>query len=345
MNVESLAVAGKYLIFILSAMIAAVAFWDEMRHKYIVVLLVAVVDLIYYLSAAKFYCVLKDLSEMIDRMVDNIFEERPFLEFKEADDGIFSKICGRLEKLYAAKAIAVKNMKQEVSVTHELISDISHQVKTPVANIKMYTDIMARKLHGSELASDLKVLEKQADRLDFLMQSLIKMSRLEANIISLKIQDCRLLDILASALSIVLPKAGKKRIMIRTQCGAGIIVSADRKWTAEAVFNILDNAVKYTDAEGWVQIRAVPLESCISLEIADNGIGIRQEEAPLLFKRFYRGESVCGEEGLGLGLALARRIIVMEHGYITAEPGIDGGSIFKIMIPKGEKRDVQHTRL
>ena len=118
MNVESLAVAGKYLIFILSAMIAAVAFWDEMRHKYIVVLLVAVVDLIYYLSAAKFYCVLKDLSEMIDRMVDDIFEERPFLEFKEADDGIFSKICGRLEKLYAAKAIAVKNMKQEVSVTH-----------------------------------------------------------------------------------------------------------------------------------------------------------------------------------------------------------------------------------
>ena len=103
--------------------------------------------------------------------------------------------------------------------------------------------------------------------------------------------------------------------------------------------------MKYTDAGGWVQIRAVPLESCISLEIADNGIGIRQEEAPLLFKRFYRGESVCGEEGLGLGLALARRIIVMEHGYITAEPGIDGGSIFKIMIPKGEKRDVQHTRL
>lgn len=339
MNAECSTAAGRCLVLILSVVIAAIAFLDGMCHKYIIVLLVAAVDLIYFLSSAKLYRVLKELSDIVDRMVDDILEERPLPEVGEIDDGIFSKICGRLKKLYGAKAIAVKTMKQEVAVTHELISDISHQVKTPIANIKMYTGMMAKKLQGSDLALDLKVLEEQADRLDFLMRSLIKMSRLEANIISLKMQDCRLLDILASALGTVLPKAEAKHIFIQTQCSADMIVSADSKWTAEAVYNILDNAVKYTYAGGWVHITAVPLESYISLEIADNGIGIGREEVPLLFKRFYRGESVREEEGLGLGLALARRILVMENGYITAEPRTDGGSIFKIMLLKGVRQD------
>lgn len=343
-NAELSITAGRCLILILSLIIAVIAFLDGMSHKYVIVLLVAAADLIYFLSTAKLYQVLKELSGIIDRMVDGILEDRPLPESGEIDDGIFSKTCGRLKKLYVARAMTVRNMKQEVSVTHELISDISHQVKTPVANIKMYTGMMGKKLQGSEFSYELKVLEEQADRLDFLVRSLIKMSRLEANIISLKMGDCRLLDILASALGAVLPKAEEKQIFIQTQCGADMIVSVDSKWTSEAVYNILDNAVKYTDAKGWVQITAVPMESYISLEIMDNGIGIRQEEAPLIFKRFYRGESVRREEGLGLGLALAREIVVMENGYITAEPGADGGSIFKIMLPKGGKYEAQHTR-
>ncbi len=343
MNAELTITAGECLIFILSLMIAAIAFWDGMSHKYMIILLVAAIDLVYYLSAKKLYHVLKELSVMIDRMVDDILEDRPLPELVEIDDGIISKTCGRLKKLYGARATALKNMKQEVSVTHELISDISHQVKTPIANIKMYIGIMEKKLQGSEFSSDLKVLEEQADRLDFLIRSLIKMSRLEANIISLKICDCRLLDILAYALGTALPKAEAKQIFIQTQCDADLIVSADSKWTSEAIYNILDNAVKYTYAKGWIQIIAVSLESYISLEIVDNGIGIKHEEVPLIFKRFYRGESVRSEEGLGLGLALARKIIVMENGYITAEPGSDGGSIFKIMLPKGGKSNAQHT--
>jgi len=342
MNAELSITAGRCLVLLLSVMTAVIAFLDGMRHKYTVVLLVAAVCLIYFMTAAKLYRVLEELSAIVDRMVDGILEDSPLPELDDTDDGIFSKICGRLKKLYGAKAMAVKNMKQEVSVTHELISDISHQVKTPVANIKMYTGMLGRKLQGSEFVPDLEVLEEQADRLDFLMKSLIKMSRLEANIISLKIRECRLLDILASALGTVLPKAEAKRILIRTQCGTELAVSADSRWTAEAVCNILDNAVKYTGAGGWIQITAVPMESYISLEVADNGIGIRREEAPLVFKRFYRGESVCEEDGLGLGLALARRIIVMENGYITAEPGTSGGSIFRIMLPRGGN-DAQHT--
>lgn len=343
MNAEGSIIAGRCMVLVLSAIIAVITVLDGMRYRYLVILLIIIVNLIYYVSAARLYRVLKELSAIVDRMVDGILEDSPLQEFGNIDDGIFSKICGRLNKLYSAKDLAVKNMKQEVSIIHELISDISHQVKTPVANIKMYTGMMENKLQDSEFAPDLKILGQQADRLDFLMQSLIKMSRLEANIISLKIRDCRLLDILASALSTVLPKADAKQIFIQTHCGADVTVSADSKWTAEAVCNVLDNAIKYTGAGGWIQITAVPIGSYISLEVADNGIGIRKEEVPLVFKRFYKGESVRGEEGLGLGLALARRIIVMENGSITAEPGTAKGSIFRIMLPKGGKQNAEHT--
>lgn len=343
MNAESAIRISSCLIFILSVMAGAVVCLGGMRHKYLVLLLVAAVDLIFVMAAAKLYGVLRELSGIVDRMVDGILEDRPLPEMGEIDDGIFSKICGKLKKLYSAKAQAVKNMKQEVTVTHELISDISHQVKTPVANIKMYTGIMEKKLRGSACMPDLQVLEEQADRLDFLMRSLIKMSRLETNIISLKLQDYRLLDILASALGAVLPKADAKHIQIRTQCSAQLTVCADSKWTAEAIVNILDNAVKYTGAGGWVQMAAVPLESYISLEIADNGIGILPEEIPLIFKRFYRGDAVREEEGLGLGLALARRIVMMENGYLTAERGTDGGSIFRFLLVKGGQNGTRHT--
>lgn len=335
MNAELSTVAGKRLVFALSVAVVAIAFLDGMRHRYAIVLLMATVCLVYGRTATKLYGALKELSGIVDQMVDGILEGRPLPELGDIDDGIFSKICGKLKKLYGAKALAVQTMKQEISATHALISDISHQVKTPVANIKMYAGMMGKKLAGSEFAPDLKVLEGQADKLDFLMQSLIKMSRLETNVISLKIRDCRLLDVLASALGTALPKAEAKRIQIRTQCGTDIAVSVDSKWTAEAIYNVLDNAVKYTGAGGWVQITTTPFASYVSIEIADNGIGMGTDEMPLVFQRFYRGESVREQDGLGLGLALTREILMMENGYITAEPANGEGSRFRIMLPKG----------
>ncbi len=335
MNAESTAAAGRGVMLALSAGIAAVVFWDGTAHSILVYLLLAAMNLIFCLATGRMYQILKELSGVVDRMVDGFLEDRPLPDPVETDDGIVSRIYDKLKKLYGAKMLAMQKTRQETAATHALISDISHQVKTPVANIKIYAGILKKRLQDSGCLADLEILEEQADKLDFFMQSLLKMSRLETNVISMHIRSHKLLDIVASALGTVLPKAEAKQIRLETHCSRELIVSADRKWTAEAIYNILDNAVKYTDHGGWIQVTAVPLESYISLEIADNGIGMETDEIPLVFQRFYRGDAVREKEGLGLGLALARKILTMEDGTVTAESEIGKGSRFRLMLPRG----------
>lgn len=301
---------------------------------YIFLIMLLVIDLIYCWTVTGVYGEMKQVAGLIDQMVDGILKNKEIRAPEISDDGVFSKICSKLNRLYGAKNTAIRSSQKEVATTHELISDISHQVKTPVAGIKMYAEMLERRLEDGEELAYLRVIEEQSNKLDFLMQSLIKMSRLETNIISLKMRDCNLLNILASALGPVIPLAEKKKIYIATECASELVVKADFKWTVEAIFNILDNAVKYTETGGHVKIIAEPLESYVSLEIIDNGIGIDIDEIPLVFKRFYRAETVREKEGLGLGLSLARQIITTEKGTLSATSELGKGTAFRLMLPR-----------
>lgn len=326
---------GNLLIQLVSLVAVIYAVVKGTLEGYILLIMLLTVDLIYYRTVTGIYGEIKRVAGLVDRMVDGILENREIRAPEAPVDGVFSKICSKLNKLYGAKVTAIRNSEKEMTTTHELISDISHQVKTPVAGIKMYAEMLERRLEKDEELSYLKVIDEQANKLDFLMQSLIKMSRLETNIISLTIRNCNLLDILASALGSVIPQAEKKRIHIETECDPGIVVEADFKWTAEAIFNVLDNAVKYTEPDGYVKILAEPLGSYISLEIIDNGIGVGADEIPLIFNRFYRAQSVRKKEGLGLGLALSRQIITMENGNLSVTSKLGKGSAFRVMLPRG----------
>lgn len=334
MKVEYAVFMGRGLTACFSAAAAILVVWERRRFWPVVLFLLASVNVVSYLYSAYLYGIFIRIAAVTDEMVDGILGDRPPWEVKAVDDGIFSKICCKLRKLYDAKCKAVQKTKKELSATQELISDISHQVKTPVSNIKMYAQMLEGRVRDEECRLYLQVLKSQADKLDFLAQSLVRMSRLEAGVISLKIRDCELLTIIADALGAVLPKAETKQIRIQTACEAGVAVLADRKWTSEAVFNLLDNAVKYTDTGGEIWITAAPLGTYVSLEIADNGMGIPKEELPLIFKRFYRSRQARAKEGLGLGLALAREIVTLEKGYLTAESASGVGSSFRMMLPK-----------
>lgn len=325
---------GVMLILSLTSIILILI--SEMGHKYILIFLILIMDVMYYQAVTKLYDTIKKIANVVDQMVDGIISDKTMQAAYETDDGIFSKICHKLNKLYDTKALFIKRTKEEMSATHQLISDISHQVKTPVANLKMYTEMLEKRLDKGEELCYLRIMEEQANKLDFLMQSLIKMSRLETHIISLSIQSFKLLDIIASVLGGIVPKAEMKGIQLKTLCPPEITVLVDFKWTVEAIFNILENAVKYTGNGGSIQVIATPLESFVSLEIIDNGMGINQQEIPLIFKRFYRGDSVGEKEGIGLGLALARDIITMEKGYVSVTSEIGKGSDFRVMLLKGE---------
>lgn len=215
-----------------------------------------------------------------------------------------------------------------------LVSDISHQVKTPVSNLKMITDTLLTKSVTDEERTDfLQGMGRQADKLEFLFQALVKTSRLETGAIRLEKKDGLLYDTLAHAMSGIVYGAEKKEIAVTVDCPDDLRLPHDSKWTAEALFNLLDNAVKYTPAGGRLKVSVEQWEMYVKLDVTDTGKGIVESNQASVFRRFYREEEVHDEPGVGIGLYLAREIITRQGGYIkvVSEPG--KGSVFSVFLP------------
>ena len=226
-----------------------------------------------------------------------------------------------------------RQSQQDKQVIQSLVSDISHQVKTPIANIKMFTNILQQhQLPPEKQAEFLCTMEGQIDKLDFLMQSLIKMSRLETGTFVLHPQEGRLADTIALAMSAVWAKAEAKEISLSADCDSSICVQHDPKWTAEALGNILDNAIKYTPPGGSVTVSVRPWQFYTRVDIADTGIGIAEEHYNDIFQRFYRDPQVASQEGVGLGLYLANGIITRQKGYISVKSKVGKGTTFSVYL-------------
>lgn len=244
---------------------------------------------------------------------------------------VYEKLC-RVSDMYARKNTEVWEEKESLK---ELVSDISHQTKTPLANIKLYLEMLSDEKSADvvERAAYFEKLGGQVDKLDFLLQSMVKMSRLETGAIKIQKEDAHLAETLATAVGAVVPGADKKRIQICVDYDEKLRLCHDKKWTGEAIFNILDNAVKYTKAGGNIYISVSRGEIFTRISVADTGKGILVERQGTIFTRFYREPEVHDTEGVGLGLYLARKIITMQDGYIEVESKVGKGSTFHINLP------------
>lgn len=253
----------------------------------------------------------------------------------EAEESLFYKINHRLVRLYEIMGENRRGIAKERAELQELISDIAHQVKTPIANLKMVNATLLEEPVPEEKQKEfLQAVGGQLDKLDFLMQAMIKTSRLETGVISLEKKEQPIYDTLAAALGGILVSAEKKQIEVHVDCEEALCVSHDRKWTVEALFNLLDNAVKYTPAGGRISVSAEYREMYLKIDIVDTGIGIAEQNQGAIFKRFYREEAVRDVEGIGIGLYLAREIITMQGGYILVSSGPGHGSIFSVFLPR-----------
>ena len=216
----------------------------------------------------------------------------------------------------------------------ELISDISHQVKTPIANLKMIDATLLEQTVSPEKQREfLLAMGGQLDKLDFLMQAMIKTSRLETGVIALAPKMQPLYDTLAAALGGILLNAEKKQIEVTVDCPETVSAAHDRKWTTEALFNILDNAVKYTPAGGKIHVAVACWEMYVKIDISDTGIGIPEQHQGTIFKRFYREDSVHDAPGIGIGLYLTREIITRQAGFIRVSSKVGAGSTFSVCLP------------
>ena len=270
------------------------------------------------------------LCGQLDAMLSGGFKPSQMAE----EESIFSKINHRLVRLYELMQENQRRVLSERANLQELVSDISHQVKTPIANLKMIDTTLLEQSVSSEKARDfLLAMGGQIDKLDFLMQAMIKTSRLETGVIALEQKRQPIYDTLAAALGGILLGAEKKHIHVSVSCPEKWDVYHDRKWTVEALFNVLDNAVKYTPAGGSIRVCVTCWEMYLKIDIADTGKGIAECRQGAIFKRFFREEDVHDIDGIGIGLYLAREIITMQGGYITVSSEVGRGSTFSIFLP------------
>lgn len=250
------------------------------------------------------------------------------------EDTLTSKIQMKLDKLADITYANVSRQANQKKEVQQMVSDISHQLKTPIANITMYSAMLEDEKFTQEQKKEFtRVVANQVGKLEFLVDALAKMSRLESHLIQLEIKPAKIFETLFYAVSQVGTKAENKNIDIHVDCDEALLLPHDAKWTCEALFNILDNAVKYTPEGGKVSIHVEPWELFTKIDIKDTGIGISSEHYQDIFKRFYREGKVHLTEGLGIGLYLSRQIISEQGGYIKVKSKENEGSVFSVFLP------------
>lgn len=226
-------------------------------------------------------------------------------------------------------------LSEERDNTKTLVTDISHQLKTPISALKTCFSLYLEAETPEEKSEFLERSQLQIDKLETLIAALIQISRLETSLITIQKEPVTLTELLAGAINSVYHKASQKGISIETSDFKDIPLQLDRKWTTEALVNILDNAVKYSPSCSRIQIRVQPLFSFVRVELEDEGIGISPKERNHIFQRFYRGSEdvIKHAEGTGVGLYLARKILEDQGGTITVHPAPEKGSVFVVQLP------------
>lgn len=275
-----------------------------------------------------------DLLEQITLLIEALVEQQERQIFSEAEDTLTARLQHQLLKLRNILTAQNQMLAQEKEQIKTLISDISHQIKTPIAAANTFAELLSDgELSAEERTEYITTLQMSLGKLTFLTNSLIKMSRLESGIISLKPEKNSLNEIVLQAVKTVYAKAKEKGILITFECDQAFEAVLDFNWTAEAISNVIDNAVKYTPQGGFVRLQITEYPSFLRLDISDSGVGIPEEEQAKIFGRFYRGKQSVGTDGVGIGLYLTREIINKQNGYMKVSSD-ENGSTFSMFLRK-----------
>ena len=282
----------------------------------------------YFLFFQKEKRLLNRLQQMLDYAIDGELERTEISEEK------YSALENSMKQYLDSNFLARKSQEEQKEVIQKLISDIAHQTLTPISNLKIYGEILSETNHENQ--EEIDTILEQTEKLDFLIQSLVKLSRMESGIIAVHSEDTAIAQMFASIQQQFNIKAMEKDITLEL-FDTDLHVMCDAKWTVEALGNIVDNAIKYTACGGNVQIKAERYSFFVKIDITDDGIGIEKEEIPKIFGRFYRSLPVADQPGVGIGLFLAREIIQAQKGYIKVISEREKGSTFSVFLPISKK--------
>ncbi len=268
----------------------------------------------------------------IDRMLDEILDGEPISQ-SDIREGEISVLASKAKRVKEKVDLGISTAEEEKEQVKSLISNMSHQLKTPLAGLMMYREMLEDEGLDEETRKRfLGKMKGQSEKIDWILKSLFKMVNLEQGAVVFEAEALPVRDTILDAVTAVLDRADQRNIRILTEPFEDRLLWHNRKWTAEVLVNLLENAVKYTEPGGCITISVNPMEMYTEIAVRDTGRGIRKEELNEIFKRFYRSRDVENIEGSGIGLYLSRLILEQEKGYMTAESVLGEGSKFSVFL-------------
>lgn len=262
------------------------------------------------------------------------------IAFTFEKDG-YRTICAAItvaDKIVQMTMTDITQTKEDKETIQSFLTDMSHQIKTPLASVSMYTDLLLdEQLTEQEKTEFLQRIKAGTEKIKWMMDSLVNISRLEIGAITLNPVDASIKQTLQTAVGSIYGVALKKEISIQLAEFEGISVLHDKKWTIEVLVNLLENGVKYSAAKSEILISVEVLPLYTRISVTDYGIGIDFNEWNDIFKRFYRGENAQATEGVGIGLYLVRLILEKQRGYVMVNSKLGEFTTFSVFLQNCKK--------
>lgn len=279
----------------------------------------SILIVINYYFIRKLYKKIKEIDYDVDKILQGNYE----INILDYNEGSLSSLKNNIYKMTVKLRESNELILKEKNNLEELLEDISHQIKTPLTSMYMINDILQKETNFKVRQEFLDKNEKQINRIEWLVTSLLKMSRLDSGSVKLKKEMTNVDTMLTKAITPILPLIESKNIKVKHE-KQNLKIKIDPDWTSEALLNIIKNACEHTKDSVTITTSSNPLYTAI--EVKDNGEGIDKKDLSHLFERFYRGNH--NKESIGIGLSMSKKIIELQNGTIEVKSLVGKGSTF-----------------
>lgn len=284
---------------------------------------------VFYIYLKIRYSKLAQLSEEIDRVLHN----EDYLYIADAQEGELAILQSEITKMMLRIREQNVSLKKEKEHLADSLADIAHQLRTPLTSVALIISLLEKEPNKEERKELLREADRLLVRMDWLITSLLKLSRLDAGIVTFNKERIDVQQLIHLSLQQLLIPMELHNIKVQISVPSKITITGDIDWLAEAIQNVLKNCMESVGDNGIIDIRCEDNLLYTQITIHDSGVGFSKEDLPYVFDRFHRGKN-SNTVGYGIGLALCRNVILRQGGTITAKNHIQGGAVFTIRFPK-----------
>ena len=279
----------------------------------------------------------KSKEHKIDELICYLMKVQDRLDlpaFESMNEGSLGILQSEIYKLVVQLKEQYSGEQKQKKYMVDMLSDISHQIKTPMTAITLMTDLLSAPELSDEKRMDyVEKINQQTNRITWLVRNLLTLSQLEADMLELKKEEQDVREMLDAIMETFEIMAEVKGVELLSNCPKGVVVSCDQQWTREAISNVVKNCIEHTREGGCVQISVQQNNLATEIQIQDTGEGIPKEHLPNIFQRFYKAPG-ASSSSVGIGLSMSKQILMRQNGTITVTSEVGIGSKFIIKLYK-----------